>query len=167
MWWQLYVDTHTHTHTHTHTMGVSCTNPMKIPRVIFLFKSACPWKRPQEAKLETWLRCVAAWGVWREQRPDGGVVDVHGGRDLKKYGLELAFKDAALKLSFWALYTVNMHLWPERKPESFLRESTIVCEKLSDFPTLQTLCFIETALPSVVGSVDTTGNTGPRTWRVP
>lgn len=38
--------------------------------------------------------------MWREQQPDSGLVGVHGGRASQKYGLALAFKDAALKLSF-------------------------------------------------------------------
>lgn len=67
-------------------------------------------------------------GAWRHEGCGGnsgqtvGLLTCIVGTHLKKYGLELGFKDAALKLSFWALYSVNTHLWPERKPESFLRE---------------------------------------------
>ena len=108
-------------HTHTHEMGVSCTNPLKIPRVIFL-KNQCVhergWKRPG------WKH---GRGAWRREGCGGndqtvGLLTCRVGMHLKKYGLELAFKDAALKLSFWALYSVNTHLWPERKPKSFLRD---------------------------------------------
>lgn len=116
MWWQLYVGTHTHTHNGS-KLHKSNENPKRD-----FFSNQCVhergWRRP------SWKH---GCGVWRREGCGGnsnqtvGLLMCTVGVHLKKYGLALAFKDAALKLSFWALYNVNTHLWPERKPESFLR----------------------------------------------
>lgn len=79
-------------------MGVSCTKSSENPKRDF--SNQCVHERRAGGGQAGNMAAVCgACEVWREQQPDsglvGGAVDVH-----LKYGLALAFKDAALKLSF-------------------------------------------------------------------